>query len=248
MNRATNSNSVGGPIIGILACDRPATPQLLERANGETYGDMYARMLTQADSSVRTRIYDVDCGEMPEAVDECDAWIITGARYDAHGDEPWVERLRQFVVRLREVEVRTAGVCFGHQLIAHALGGRSGRAPVWSVGPHTMNVEPTSWFDGGPVTIHAVHQDSVTSLPADARAIATGSTGGIPAFLVGETMLGVQDHPEFSADFVSALIETRRDRVGDAAVDEALDRIAAVPTDELTVGRWIVDFLLDRRR
>jgi GMP synthase-like glutamine amidotransferase len=236
------------PLIGILACDRPATPELLERADGETYGDMYVRMLTQADPTIRTRVYDVDLGEMPVTVDECDAWIITGARFDAYRDEPWIAALRDFVTLVARARIRAAGVCFGHQLIAHALGGTAASAGEWRIGPETMIVEPTAWFEGGTVTLHAVHQDVVTALPPGARSIATGSTAAVPAYLVGDTILGVQDHPEFTDDYVAALIEARRKRLGDALADEALERIATIPTEGSTVGRWLVDFLVDRRR
>jgi GMP synthase-like glutamine amidotransferase len=234
--------------IGILECDRPDSPELIAGARGETYGAMYHRMLTTADPSIDTRIYDAVGGHLPGRADECDAWIITGARYDAYRNELWLIELRRFVAEVAERGVRTVGVCFGHQLIAHALGGHAEPSGEWCAGPMTMTMDETPWFAGGRATIHAMHQDVVTRMPAGARVIASGATADVPAYLVDDTILGIQDHPEYTADYIAALVASRRDRLGDELTDDALDRIATVPTDGELVGRWIVDFLLDRRQ
>jgi GMP synthase-like glutamine amidotransferase len=233
--------------IGILECDRPDTPALIAGANGATYGEMYTEMLRAVDRSIETRVFDVVGGVLPADPFECDAWIITGARHDAHGGEPWIVALREFVRSIHETRRRLAGVCFGHQLVAEALGGASGRSGEWRAGPEHMVMQPTPWFVGGDVTIHAMHQDVVTVLPAGATVIATGRTADVPAFVVGDHILCVQDHPEYSAEYIAALVAARRPRLGDELTDDALERIALQPTDGAIVAEWIVDFLLDRR-
>lgn len=236
-----------GPTIGILACDH-VSPELLDAARGRDYDDMYGEMLRAAEPSVRTRTYDVVGGELPGSPDECDGWIITGARYDAYRDDEWIVALRKFVATVHEHQARLVGVCFGHQVVAHALGGRAENTGTWKAGPHPLHVDATPWFEGGSVAIHAMHQDVVGELPPGARTIASGETAEHPMFLVGETILCVQDHPEYDADYIAALVELRRSRMGDEITDAALANIERREVHGARVAEWLTNFLLDRRR
>jgi GMP synthase-like glutamine amidotransferase len=235
------------PLIGILACDHVG-PELRQASRGRDYDDMYTEMLQAAAPSIRTRTYDVVGGELPDSPDECDGWIVTGARYDAYRDEPWIVALRQFIVEVLEHRARLVGVCFGHQAVAHALGGRAENTGTWKAGPQAIRVDDTPWFDGSSVTINAMHQDVASVVPPGARTIARGDTAEHAMFLVGDSILCVQDHPEYDADYIAALVESRRPRMGDEVTDAALASIASEPVDNDVVGRWIADFLLDRRR
>ncbi len=235
------------PIIGILACDHVDDPGLRKASGDRDYDEMYADFLRRSEPSLRTRAYDVVAGELPADPDECDGWIITGARYDAYRDEPWIVDLRDFIKRLHEARARTVGVCFGHQAVAHALGGSAANSGEWQAGPQELEVMPTPWFDGGTVWLHAMHQDVAAELPPGAKTVGVGSTAEHPIYLVGDSILCVQDHPEYEPAYISALIEARRSRMGDELTDDALNRVATIDTDNSIVGRWIVDFLLDHR-
>jgi GMP synthase-like glutamine amidotransferase len=236
------------PVVGILACDHVTDDDLLAASGGRDYGQMYTDLLLGAEPRLRTRVYDVVGGELPGYPGECDAWIITGSRHDSYRDEPWIVALRRFIADVREHRARTVGICFGHQVMAHALGGRAEPAGTWQAGPLPLRLEPTDWFEGGTVTVNAMHQDVVSVLPPGSQAIGSGPTAEHPAYLVGDTMLGIQDHPEFDRAYITALVRARRDRLGPQIADDALRRIADDATDNPTVARWIVDFLLDRRR
>lgn len=237
---------MAAPRIGILVCDH--IPPELRAAAGGDYGDLYAAFLLAVEPPLELRTYDVVGGEGPTSPTECDAWIITGSRHDAFADDAWLVALRALIVELRESSARTVGICFGHQVIAQSLGGRVERAVAWKAGPQSLEVDTTPWFEGGAVHLNAMHRDVVAALPVDGVTIATGATAALPAFLVGDTMLGIQDHPEFDAGYISALIDFRRERLGVATADRALEAVATTPTDGPEVARWIVDFLLDRRR
>jgi hypothetical protein len=67
-------------------------------------------------------------------------------------------------------------------------------------------------------------------------------------YVVGDTILCVQDHPEYDASYIAGLVEARRPRMGDEVTDTALERIERDATHSDVVGRWLADFLLDRRR
>jgi len=236
-----------GPMIGILACDH-VSPELLDASRNRDYDDMYGEMMRAAEPSIRTRTYDVVGGEMPDSPAECDAWIVTGARYDAYRDEPWIVALRKFIATVLDHQARLVGVCFGHQAVAHALGGKAENTGTWKAGPQLLHVEDTPWFEGRSVRVNAMHQDVASAIPPGARTIATGDTADHPMFLVGDNILCIQDHPEYDAAYISALVEARRPRMGDEITDAALATIKNDDVDNATVGRWLTDFLLDRRR
>jgi GMP synthase-like glutamine amidotransferase len=235
-----------GPVVGILQCDHVA-PELLDAAGGD-YDELYTRLLRQAEPDLEVRVYAVVDGELPDSPDECDAWIITGSRHDAHSDEPWTVALRDFVAKADQQQARTVGICFGHQAAAHALGGRSGRAATWRAGPLPLHLEATPWFDAIDVQLNAIHQDAVLEAPPAASVIGSGPTADVPAFLVGEHLLAIQDHPEFDDRYTAALVEARRERLGDEVTDDALRRLSETGSDGPALARAIVDFLLDRRR
>lgn len=228
--------------VGILACDHVTAP------DGRDFSDMFVDLLASVDESIEFVVFDVIGGELPDDARACDTWLITGSRRDAFGDEPWTVALREFVRAVAEVRVRMVGVCFGHQAIAHALGGRAGRAGTWTGGVLPVEVEPTHWFAGGTVGLAGMHQDTVLELPPGARSIGVGPTSQFPMYLIGDTILGIQDHPEFDREYVAALIEESRAVVGDAITDRALESVATTDADNAIVARWIVDFLADRRR
>jgi len=240
-------DSIGSPLarIGILLCDH--VPLDLQEQSGGDYDLVYRQMMQKAEPRLEVVSYAVVNGEFPDSLDECDGWIITGSHLDADSDEPWVVALREWVGVASAAGARIAGVCFGHQLVAEALGGSIGRTKRWRVGPQDTTVDSTPWFPGGEVKLNAMHQDVVTTLPPGGRNIAVGTTSEFPAYLVGDNIVCVQDHPEFDASYVRSLIDARLDRIDPDTVAAARLRLDTTDTDGSVVGGWLVDFLLDRR-
>lgn len=234
-----------GPVVGVLVCDH-VLPELRDAAGGD-YPEVYAGFLRRADPHLAVRTYDAVDGELPADPDECDAWILTGARYDAFGEERWLVELRALLVELHAAGRRTVGICFGHQVLAQALGGRVERAEGWRAGPHRLELDATPWYPATTADLHAMHRDEVATLPPGARPAGRGTTAEHAAFLLDEHVLGIQDHPEFTDAYVLALAESRLDRFGEDLVVDVRQRVAARENGGPRLARPIVDFLLDRR-
>jgi GMP synthase-like glutamine amidotransferase len=233
-------------VIGLLLCDH-VDPELRVPAGQRDYPEIYESLLRGVDDSLSVRTYDTVAGELPGDLSECEAWVITGSRHDANGSDPWLLGLHRFIRALHEQHARAVGVCFGHQAVAHALGGQVERADQWKAGPHLLTVGATAWFGSAEVQIHAMHRDEVTRLPEGCRSVGEGDTARYPIYLAGDNLLCIQDHPEFDDGYTAALVRARRERMGSEVADAALARIGATPVDGDVVARWLVDFLLDRR-
>jgi GMP synthase-like glutamine amidotransferase len=232
--------------IGLLECDHVRTRH---RAIAGDYDDMFRAMVAAVDPATEVVGYDVRNGVLPLRPDACDGWLITGSSASVYDDEPWIESLAGFLQAVHTERAPCVGVCFGHQLLAHALGGRTTRADVgWGVGARSMTVvHPEPWMDPAlsTATLLYSHQDQVTELPPDGRVLAAAAHCPVAMLAIGDHLIGMQAHPEFGAAYVRALLEDRVDRIGQAETDAALATLLE-PTDEHTVAEWILAFLRSR--
>ncbi len=203
--------------IGILRTGK-TLPQI-----NETHGemdDLFVKLL--ADDLFTFHSYAVLEDIFPASVTECDAWLITGSAFSAYEDLPWIAQLEDFIRAAKDAQTPMVGVCFGHQIMAQALGGKVEKSDKgWGLGPHDYK------FDGieTPVTINAWHQDQVIELPEGAKTVGQSSFCEHAAISYGKTGYSVQAHPEFDNSFISDLIELRRASVPAERVSEAHARL-----------------------
>ena len=166
--------------------------------------------------------------------------LITGSAAGVYDDEPWMQPLFAFIRAAAKVKTPQFGICFGHQAMAEALGGRAEKSDKgWGVGRHTYKVsDRPDWMADIPdmFSLAVSHQDQVTTVPARTTTIAT-SDFCLHAGLHYQAFpaASFQGHPEFEPDYASALHELRRDRIGGARVDEALASFAD-PIDSAAIG------------
>ncbi len=202
-------------LIGILQTGY--APDAL-REDGD-YPDMFKRLLDGHGFDFRTwRVVDT---EFPASVTEADGWLITGSKHGVYEDLAFIAPLEQFVRDAFAARVPVAGICFGHQVMATALGGKVEKfSGGWSVGPTEYD------FGGERLVLNAWHQDQVVAPPPGAEVIATTPFCAHAGFAYGDRGISVQPHPEFADDFVAGLIESRgRGLVPDAQLDDAKARL-----------------------
>lgn len=220
--------------IGILQTGAP--PGDLSAVHGD-YADMTARLLG---ASHRFTTYAVPVGVLPPLIQACDAYVVTGSAAGVHDDLPWIAPLASFL-RAARGEARLIGICFGHQLIAHAFGGNVAKAAQgWGLGLHRYALaRPVPGFSTT-LTAMASHQDQVVRSPDDARVIAANAftPNAALAYPDGDA-LTLQFHPEFDAAYARALIAAHRAPDIDDLLREQADASLAGQSDNAAIGRWL---------
>lgn len=223
--------------IGILQTGQ--APDALRAEMGD-YPEMFARLL--ADRGLEFRAYHVEGMEFPQDVHECEGWLITGSRHGAYEDHPFIRPLEDFIRRAYAARVPLVGICFGHQIIAQALGGKVERFEKgWAVGPTDYD------FGGERITMNAWHRDQVTELPPEATRAASNAFCENAALVYGDRAFSVQAHPEFTDRFVEGLMRTRgKGVVPDAVMADAAARLGK-PNSSSVIADRIAEFFKQTR-
>lgn len=236
--------------LGILETGRLA-PEL-EARHGR-YDLMFARLMESGGIDIAQEVYPVVDGVFPDAVYACDAWLVTGSKHGVYEDLPWIPPLKQFLQDAYAAEVPLIGVCFGHQIMAEALGGRAEKSPKgWGAGAHSYQAseDDPAWFGALPasaLSLLAMHQDQVTVVPPDARVIATSDFCENAALAYGgdatPLAISVQPHPEFEARLVDDLVAMRAGDVIPNGVAQAAQDSLQNDVDSVLLARWMAAFL-----
>jgi GMP synthase-like glutamine amidotransferase len=229
--------------IGILKTDS-VLPELSQQFGD--YPEMFSELLRGAAPALEVSVWDIVARERPDQLDACDGWLITGSRHSVYEDLPWIRDLEILVREIHESRRKLLAICFGHQLVAQVLGGRTAPAARgWTVGVQTM--EPTKNYAGKGFfpeacrVIHS-HQDQVLELPPDARLLAGNGACPNGVFQVDEHILAIQGHPEFRSDYARALYLRRRKILGEENFTEAIDSLRH-GDNAAAIARAMIDFV-----
>ena len=152
--------------LGLLQCDDVSEALQAQQGN---YPEMFETLLRQRLPGMDYQVYRVLDGVLPSSVDECDVYLSTGSKFGVNDGLPWIAELEAFVVKLWEAGKPLVGICFGHQLMAKALGGEVHKSPKgWGIGLSFNDVLVNKpWMQPARDSLDLIvsHQDQVVRLP-----------------------------------------------------------------------------------
>lgn len=228
--------------LGILKAD-DVRPELVDEF-GE-YSDMVARIMLDIDPNLEIQVYDVYHGQYPDHIDNADVYAVTGSKCSVYDQVDWIFKLTDFVQQLHRQQKKFVGICFGHQLIAHALGGRAEKSlKGWGVGVQTYFSTELGQAQGlaPSFELKISHQDQVTALPPNSELLAGNDFCPNAMFKLSDHILSLQGHPEFSKAYMQELLPLRREQLGEELMHRALDSLQA-ETHDREVNQVIYNFL-----
>lgn len=223
--------------IGILQAGH--SPDELRPEVGN-YGEMFQTLLDGNDFEFE--IFSVVDQEFPASAADKDGWIITGSKHGAYDDLPWIPPLEDLIHKIVDTGRPLIGVCFGHQIIAQALGGKVEKFKGgWAVGHQAYD------FGGTKMAFNAWHQDQVTQRPEGAVVVGSNDFCENAALVYGDQILTIQPHPEFGALMIDGLIHTRgQGTVPQELLDAATENLLE-PVANQTFADLMADFLRKER-
>jgi len=206
--------------IGILQTGH--APDEVQGALGD-YANMFERLL--GDRGFDFDIYNVVDNVFPTGPEAAAGWLITGSKHGVYEAHDWLPPLEALIRDIAASGRPLIGVCFGHQVIAQALGGKVEKFEGgWAVGRQVYD------FGGEELALNAWHQDQVITPPPGAKVLASNDFCRYAALAIGDNVMTFQPHPEFGSEMVKGLIDHRAEKVPEPLVDKARAALAA-PTD-----------------
>jgi GMP synthase-like glutamine amidotransferase len=211
-----------------------------------SYPQMFERMIGAADPSVTFDTVGIPAGEPLPDIGGLEAILITGSVAGVYDGFDWIAPLEAFARTAHGKKVPMVGVCFGHQLIAQALGGTVRKSEKgFGLGRHVYDVVPDNGLIDGPqIALACSHQDQVITPPAGTRTILSSDFTPHAGLLYSDTTLSVQAHPEFTVGFALACCEMVRSKGGAPEnVLTAAETSLAEPLESARLGAAITRFL-----
>ena len=229
--------------IGILNADK-VRPELVDRF-GE-YPDMFKDLLLKIEPTLEIISYDVMFGEYPKHIDDMDGYIITGSKMSVYNELDWIKKLGSFVQELHLEKKKLVGICFGHQMVAHFLGGKTQKSDKgWGIGIHESTLTSLAkhyGIGGQNYNLVCSHQDQIVEPAPSSVILASSEFCPYSMLQIEEHILTFQGHPEFNKGFSRSLLELRKNDFEEDRYQQGLDSLSK-NTDTQEVRKWIVNFI-----
>ena len=185
---------------------------------------------------------------LPDDANGFDVYLITGGKYSVFEDLDWQHKLFDFIQQIYNKNIPLLGICYGHQAIAHVLGGHVERFDNgWGAGVTSVNViDHPTWLQPMAEKIYllAMHQDQVTKMPTEATRFLDSHFCHTSGFYIEDRVLAIQQHPEFTTEHCRNLIVKRKERIG-KQYKSALQSLDIQHQGEY-VGQWMANFINQR--
>ncbi|KAF7563638.1 hypothetical protein G7046_g440 [Stylonectria norvegica] len=239
--------------LAILETD--TAPESIAGKHG-SYGDIIEtslrKGLAQAGnpiSDLKVTKWDVIIAQVYPALDSIDAVFVTAGQHDADKDDPWVPKLLEFVQGAYAAKKPILGLCYGHQIISRALGGKVSRNPGgWEVTVKQVNLTPqgSNLFGKKSISLHQMHRDAVVQIPSGLEVIGSTSQCEIQILYRKGRVLTAQGHPEFNSFMCLEMLEERRAaKILDGEILEDATSKVDLEHDGVIFWKKAWDFMLD---
>lgn len=230
--------------LALLQCDHVGQP--FRHITGGDYDHVFRQHFAQFADGVLIEAFDVTVGDYPAVTDDFDGYLTSGSKYSVYDDEPWVNELKLYVQQLYAAQKKFVGICFGHQMIAEALGGRVAKSPNgWGIGVHQFPIQQQAdWMTPSLDSYNVMMscQDQVQVLPEGSTVLAGNEFCPVAMYQVGQHFLGIQGHPEFTPPYAEALMDARSDRIPAETIQAAKQTLTR-PLHQQALTDWIINFI-----
>lgn len=229
--------------VALLLADH--VPQYRYSVSGGNYPDMFANLFLKINEVIDMDVFDITVNEYPINPDIYQGFIISGSRASAYEKVDWIEDLKSYIRKLKHDGFKIIGICFGHQVIAQALGGEVRRATQKGLGAGIKTIKmlkklPFMHPYEEYLSLLFYHYDQVTILPINAEVLARNEFCEVQMYHINMQILGIQAHPEMLRSHNHLLIKESLISDSNLTIDTLRMR-----DHSMLVAMWIIQFLGD---
>lgn len=238
--------------INILLCD--TFPGLLPDYI-ESYQSMFFNLFDKASSgivdSIEYKVYYAMNNDLPDLSvsdnKENQIFLITGCNKASYDHDEWIVNLLEWIKKSYTLNLKMVGICFGHQAIALALGGKVERySGGWGIGIRASKIldeKMNSFFKGEKLQLLYNHHDQVTIIPQMAKPLATSQFCKYEGLRVGENILTFQGHPEYIVEYEKHLLKNHSENEDPQVINNALYSLENGEHQSVEVAKFILSSL-----